>query len=457
MGTPDFLRRIAWRVFAAAVTLGAGLTGCDRTPAETAGHGGAGAAAGAPTNRIDIPDSVRRNLGITFARVEPRNVARTLRVPGRFELLPTARREYRAAVSGRVELLVAQYQRVEAGTALYRVDSAAWRDLHERIAATTARVDSMGPLREAHRVHERSLADKATLWQDRLKQLEELREAGGGSAAQFTDARATLNSAQAELADVMEKDAELQATEKQLEAELRSLTARHDLLVKAGNCADPHAGHDPGAGYTVCAVAPGVVATLAITQGGLAEENGEVLSVVQPEMLRFRARGLQSDLGRLRDGLRAEIAPPQGGTVDATATMAGELRIGLSADAEDRTVDLIVRPESISAWARAGVSAQLEITLDGGSEDLAIPMSAVARDGTQAIIFRRDPANPDKVIRLEADLGVSDGRWVVISSGVKEGDEVVVGGNYQLMLASSGSAPKGGHFHPDGTFHEGEH
>jgi hypothetical protein len=40
---------------------------------------------------------------------------------------------------------------------------------------------------------------------------------------------------------------------------------------------------------------------------------------------------------------------------------------------------------------------------------------------------------------------------------VREGDEIVVGGNYQLMLATSGSAPKGGHFHSDGTFHEGEH
>ena len=40
--------------------------------------------------------------------------------------------------------------------------------------------------------------------------------------------------------------------------------------------------------------------------------------------------------------------------------------------------------------------------------------------------------------------------------GVKEGDEIVVAGNYQLMLATSGTAAKGGHFHSDGTFHEGK-
>ena len=77
-------------------------------------------------------------------------------------------------------------------------------------------------------------------------------------------------------------------------------------------------------------------------------------------------------------------------------------------------------------------------------------------DGTAALYFRRDPKDKNKVIRTEADLGLTDGRWVVVASGVKEGDEVVVGGNYQLMLASSGAAPKGGHFHADGTFHEGK-
>ncbi len=137
--------------------------------------------------------------------------------------------------------------------------------------------------------------------------------------------------------------------------------------------------------------------------------------------------------------------------------MSGVLQIGLAADADERTVDLVVVPEALKPWARAGVSAHLEITLAGGTEELAIPQSAVVRDGVHGIIFRRDPADPDKVIRMEADLGLSDGRWVVINSGVREGDEIVVGGNYQLMLATSGSAAKGGHFHPDGTYHEGEH
>lgn len=446
----------------AAAVFACAITGCGR-PAETPKSGNdhhrrdSTAAASAPTNRVDIPASVRQNLGITFAKVESRNVAQTLRVPGRFELLPTARRAYRTPLGGRVELLVGQYERVEPGTPLYRVDSASWRDLHERIAAVQARVDSMGPVRDAHRQHERSLADKVTLWRERLKQLEELRQAGGGSAAQFTEARATLNATQAELADVMEKDAELQAQQKEAEAELRSLQSRHDHFVRGSHCAGSHDGLEPGIGFTVCAVAAGVIESIEITPGGLAEENGQVMTVVQPDQIRFRARGLQSDLGRLRDGLAASIAPPQGGSLPLQHAMHGALQLGLAADADERTIDLILTPSNLAPWAKAGVSAYMEVVLAGGAAELAIPLSAVVRDGARAIIFRRDPKNPDKVIRMEADLGLSDGRWIVMQSGVKEGDEIVLGGNYQLMLATSGASEKAGHFHSDGTFHEGNH
>ena len=432
------------------------IAGCDRSD----GHGEGGhhdhphdsTHAPTPTNRVDIPEAVRRNLGVAFAKVEYRAVSRTLRFPGRFELPPTARRECRTPVGGTIELLVSQYQRVEAGTPLYRVDSAAWRDLSERIVSVEAKVASMGPLREAHRLHEQALEEKVTLWRERLRQLEELRVAGGGGATQLTEARTTLTATQADLADVMEKDAALEAEQKQAEAELRSLQARRDQLRRVAGQA---AAIDVD--FVVHAPAAGVVESLLVTPGGLIEEHGHVLTMVQPERLRFRATALQADLGRLRDGLACTVVPPQGGTVTATSPAAGELRIGLAADPVDRTIDLMMEPTSPVTWAKAGVAAHLEVTLEGGGEELAIPLAAVVRDGATPHVFRRDPKNPDRAIRLEADLGVSDGRWISILSGVKEGDEVVVSGHYQLMLALSGTATKGGHFHADGTFHAEEH
>lgn len=446
--------RFQWFMLALAF----GVLGCDSgkedhtTPNTTSETKSA-----APSNRVSIPDSVRRNLGITFVKVERRAVEKTIRVPGRFEYLPTARREHRTPLAGRVDLLAAQYQKVEPGTPLFRIDSAGWRELHERIAAVRARVDSMGPLRAAHRVHEQSLAAKVRLWTDRLAKLEELRAAGGGTASQYTEAMAALNGMQAELADVMEKDAQLHADQLGAEAELRALESRRRFL--SGLIADTR-GDEPSDGdinssFVVHARSHGVVESFHVTDGGLAEESGLVLTLVRPDQVRFRARALQADLGVLREGLSASITPA-GGTGTRGETIRGRLLLDLSADPDTRTLDLLVSPDSPAAWARAGIAALLEIHLEGGEMELAVPISALARDGLSLVLFRRDPRDPDKAIRVDADIGVSDGRWIVLKSGVKEGDEIVLGGNYQLMLATSGTASKGGHFHPDGTFHEGE-
>ncbi len=117
------MRIQAYRLCAATAALASVLlASCDKKAADAPKSAGTPEPA-TPTNRVEIPAAVRQNLGITFARVESRNVARTLRVPGRFELLPTATREYRAAAAGTVEVLVRQYDRIEAGTPLYRLNS----------------------------------------------------------------------------------------------------------------------------------------------------------------------------------------------------------------------------------------------------------------------------------------------------------------------------------------------
>lgn len=469
------------------------LLGCNRAPPPAAGADEAHEAP-PPTNRIDVPEAVRRNLGITFAKVESRVVTRTLRVPGRFELQPDARREYRTMLGGRVTLRASQYQRVEPGEVLYVLDSPAWRELQERLNETestiqqaAARVAAIDPLMAAHRTHEKNLQTSVAIWEERVAQLERSTGEGVITAEEYAQARAALASARAELSEVLEKEAELEARRVEVRSELAAARERLELLlmnassllalprealvgpapagmerhVHVGDAGDaePH-GHPLWRELQlveVRAAGPGVVESLALTNGAWAAETSLVLTTVQPERVRFRARGLQSDLGRLRDGLAGTIVPPKGGTISPTETMSGEIRLGIGADADERTVEILMTPTSAAPWARPGMSAHLEIVTEGGASELAIPLSATIRDGLRTIFFRRDPRNADQVIRVEADLGSNDGAWVIVQSGVKEGDEVVLDGVYQLMLASSAAAPKGGHFHADGTFHEGEH
>jgi multidrug efflux pump subunit AcrA (membrane-fusion protein) len=386
---------------------------------------------------------------------------------------------------GRIDLLVKQFDRVEQGTLLFRIDSPGWRDLQGRLADAVAlkrqlaiKLTTFTPLREAHNRHQDSLAKTVDLWNDRVKQLETIRDAGGGRAGALAEARGTLTRTQADLANLQEEHAVLEAREAETSANLQAAEYRFDFLLDSASVIT---GLGPAAlletvedgsdarprwitidAIDVLAANTGIIESLGVTNGAWADEQTDVLSVVQPEQLRFHALGLQSDLGVLRDGLQARIVPPtptaSGRSIPIHDTMSGTLSLGLQGDAAGRTVDLYVEPETLSAWARPGVSAQLEIVTDATSgTDLAIPLAAVQRDGLKAVIFRRAPDNPNEAIWLEVDLGADDGRWVSVLSGLRDGDEVVLDGGFQLMLSMSGSMPKGGHFHADGTFHEESH
>jgi len=452
----------------------------------------------AATNRIEVPAAVRQNLGITFAKAEMRDVRNTLRVPGNFELRPDAHRAYHGTLAGQVELLVKQYAPVHVGDLLYRVDSPAWRRMQAELSATGLAIRKLrlqlNALRERMKAvegHAAGLRKERTIWQERLHQVEGIGAAGGGIASARTQARSQLAATETALAEVVEEQADLRAKEVAWTSDLQGYrestpllccdalgeeatgTAPLDLaLSRAASLlgvsvawlrerVGTNGGTQPRwrtiERIEVVARQAGVVERLAVTNGAWVDVGQTVLETADPTMLRFRAAGLQADLGRLRDDLDARILPPGGHAAGAAGVLRGTLQIGLEADPLSRKIDLLVTPKSKErpAWARRGVSTEMEVVVASTSEaSLAIPVRAVIQDGLQKVIFRRNPKNPDQVIRIEADLGVSDGRWVVVESGLMEGDEVVHDGVYELMLASGGAKQKGGHFHADGTFHE---
>ena len=438
------------------------LTACKP---EDAGHpvqdpvGGRTADAGEhPTDRVDINATVRSNLGITFANVERRPVANTVRVPGSFELQPLARHEYRLMLPGRVEFLVDQFHEVKPGTPIYSVQSPKWPELqHEIILANAAIATAKAQVGVATA----GLSET----QVRLGAV----EARIKSLARADFKRADLEAQLAELsASIPKQQAELVAVN-------TSLANAERALSHAVHRASAAAGLQPGDllalveedGHTVpryqaiesievAASEVGIVESLAVTDGAFVEATTLLLTTVDPTKLRFRAQGLQSDLPKFRNGLKVRIVPAQAIGSDINESIAAELTVGLDADPNQRTVALFATLSDQVSWTRPGVSAFLEIPTEStGGAVLAIPRSAVVKDGTAHVFFRRDPDNPNLAIRVEADLGVDDGRWVEIKSGVGPNDQVVLSGAYELKLATAtrGAATKGGHFHADGTFH----
>ena len=78
------------------------------------------------------------------------------------------------------------------------------------------------------------------------------------------------------------------------------------------------------------AVADATIDNVPLASGAWAEPGELVARATDRKQLRFRARGLQSDLARLSDGLSASAIPATGST--GSAPVAGRLLLGASAD-----------------------------------------------------------------------------------------------------------------------------
>jgi len=435
-------------------------TGCTRESHQAPAPAPAPAAEPA-TNRIGIPATVRSNLGITFAKVERRKVESTIRMPGAFELQPLARHEYRLTLPGAVRLEVDQYEHVEPGTMLYRFRSPEWPELQHEIVQGEQDIESARAEIEVAQARIDEAQRRLGITRERLASLTDAAVRNADLEAQAAEIEASLPRLGAEL---RQAETKLVNAERTREHALHRASAATGIPEARLAAEVEHEGRAVSAYRTidwieVRATEPGIVEMLAVTDGAFAEAPSLVLSTIDPSRVRFRALALQSDLVRLGASPEARIVPPMtpgialGDGVDASVT------IGLEAHPEQRTVTLLATPAEGRAWIRPGVSAFLEVVADtAGGPALAIPRAAIVKDGITHVFFRRDPQDPNKAIRVEADMGVDDGRWVAINSGLSLSDEVVLDGAYELKLASeqSGMTQKGGHFHADGTFHHDE-
>ena len=464
------------------------------------------------SNRIDVSPQVIENLGITFARAERRHVEQTLRVPGHFESPPEAMREYRTMLPGRVELLVAQYDHVKPGTPLFTLDSPEWREWQDRMATAEADVTRQRAQLEVLKAERAEARESVSTWPLRLQALEaqiagfaprtaalaavsaarrgrvqSLQQAGKAGGVTNDELRiATAEAAEAEAAEAeaandqealvrerMDMDADRRAAVAGLPVfDARILAAQADIelglaalgrLVESAaavlgvSTVDAASWRSAGR-VTITATAPGRVLHLDVTSGAWVEGSTGILATVDTSMMRFRAKALQSDLGLLRDGQPAVIAPPLGGSLESAAPVKGALHLGLEARSDSRVLDLIVKFDAVPEWARPGVTAEAEVVYATTEEpELAVPLRCVVRDGLERVIFVRDPDDPGKVIRETPLFGPDDGRWIVLYSGVMAGSEVVQDGVYELKLASGNKPGGGGHFHADGTWHADGH
>jgi cobalt-zinc-cadmium efflux system membrane fusion protein len=119
---------------------------------------------------------------------------------------------------------------------------------------------------------------------------------------------------------------------------------------------------------------------------------------------------------------------------------------GLQVDTATRTVPLIFETKNAQGTLRVGQMLNLYIETQHTEDGVAIPDSAIVEEGGQPVAFVQ--VSGETFQKRELTLGIRDGNWVQVLSGVTEGERVVTKGAMAIRLASASSViPAHGHAH----------
>lgn len=222
----------------------------------------------------------------------------------------------------------------------------------------------------------------------------------------------------------------------------------NELAVKKASRAALLAGAEEAKGVVVVrASTDGVVEALPATDGAWLEIGTEVVRLVKPEALRLKALVSPAEIGRLTDGQ----------TLLADGVK-GELRIGL--DVEAGLIPVYAVFPELPPKGRVGSRGSFVCGTDENvSESICVPRAAIVRIGLQPTVFIRDEDDANRFLAIDVSPGDSVGGWTAVTGLPDDDDiEVVTDGAYEIKLAlpSESAAQPVGHFHADGTFHEGE-
>jgi len=201
------------------------------------------------------------------------------------------------------------------------------------------------------------------------------------------------------------------------------------------------------------APATGVVVEVQASAGTWIDRDEVLVKILDSAYLGFRALIPEADVARFPDVLAGTI---EASGVEGVFDM-HEAAVRPVADASTRSVLLEAEVENPDGKLRVGTSATARVLMSrSASEEVLVPLVCVVRDGLESVVYCRDPANADRVIRTVVTLGDSSAGWAEVIAGVGAGDQLVEDGVHQLRQTGLGKASASGHFHADGTWHTGD-
>jgi RND family efflux transporter MFP subunit len=178
----------------------------------------------------------------------------------------------------------------------------------------------------------------------------------------------------------------------------------------------------------------GVVARRAIERGGSVAVGQIAFTLLDLDLVKVRIGVPEADIDVLRAGQSARVRLPALGEASFSGRVTS---VGVAADPTTRTYAVEISVPNPSHRLKAGMVA--EATVEGNQRTTAItvPAGAVVRnaDGT-TIVYLLD-SRTNRVHSRRVAVGMTRGERVEITSGLAEGDPVIVAGQQRVRDGSA--------------------
>ena len=186
--------------------------------------------------------------------------------------------------------------------------------------------------------------------------------------------------------------------------------------------------------FPLIAPVTGTIDQIMATSGQQVASGAELINIVNLSTVLLDAQVFEKDLSLVRESTRASFTSAAlGGEVYTMGTPDGDgrlLSIGQTVNEQSRTVSAIYEVKNPFNRLKDGNFVEITIDTSGDRQVLAVPKSAVVREQGETFVFVFDGG--ESFVRRPVVLGAEGADFYEVSSGVTEGERVVIEGVYQL-------------------------
>ena len=170
----------------------------------------------------------------------------------------------------------------------------------------------------------------------------------------------------------------------------------------------------------------GIISQRFLDRGGFVTTNTPLIRIVAMDIVKVVVHVVESELAQFRAGAIAEIRVD---TYPDELFRGSVVRISPTVDPESRTADVEIQLDNKDHRLKPGMFARVSLVMQRREGILLLTKDSLLRESGTTGVFVHDSG---RALLREVRLGLEGEQYVEILTGLREGDEVIVAGQYEL-------------------------